>query len=381
MAPCSAAWASAWRSDVVTPATEADHTYMRRALALAARGWGRVAPNPLVGCVLVRDGAVVGEGWHAEYGRAHAEVAALLAAGEHARGATAYVTLEPCSHHGKTPPCTDALREAGVAGVVSAASDPDPSAAGGAAVLARQGMVVIGGVEADAARDLNAPFFHRHSALAELRPWIELKLALTLDARIADAEGRSAWITGEEARAEVHRLRANHDAVAVAVGTVLADDPQLTVRGEVEPRVPPVRIVLDRDLLVPAASRLVASAKKAPVWVIATARAARNSREALEAHGVEVLEADTLPAALHAVRERGIGSMMVEGGGRLASTLLAGDHVDRLSLFYAPLILGQGALDPFSGIPGGPLEHARRWRHLGSTTFGADTLITLARPD
>src|SRR5690606_16789354 len=177
---------SASRSEVAAAASPADHAYMRRALTLAERGWGRVSPNPLVGAVLVRDGAVVGEGWHAEYGRAHAEVAALLAAGERARGATAYVSLEPCAHHGKTPPCTEALRAAGVARVVYGASDPDPDARGGGAVLEAAGMAVVGGVESERALDLNAAFFHRHSPAGTARPWVELKLAMSLDARIAD---------------------------------------------------------------------------------------------------------------------------------------------------------------------------------------------------
>ncbi len=210
---------------------------MRRALELAARGWGRVAPNPLVGAVVARGGEVVGEGWHTGYGRPHAEVEALRVAGEAARGATLYVTLEPCAHHGKTPPCTDAILAAGVRRVVFAASDPNPRAAGGCAVLETAGVEVERGVEMRAALDLNAPFFH--GIAGPERPWTELKLAVSLDGRVADRDGRSAWITGEEARAEVHRMRAGFGAVAVGIGTALADDPRLTVRGAVEPRVPP----------------------------------------------------------------------------------------------------------------------------------------------
>lgn len=354
---------------------------MRRALALAQRGWGRVAPNPLVGCVLVRDGAVVGEGWHAEYGRAHAEVAALLEAGERAQGATAYVSLEPCAHHGKTPPCTQALIAAGVARVVYAAPDPDPQARGGGEVLAAAGVAVTGGIEERAARDLNAPFFHHHTPAGSARPWIELKLALSLDAAITDAHGRSAWITGDESRAEVHRLRANHDAVCVGIGTALADDPRLTVRGHIIPRVPPVRVVFDRALRLSPRSSLGTTARDIPVWVVAAEDASRARRQDLEAAGVEVLPANDLAEALQRLRERGIDSVFVEGGGTLASSLLQRNVVDRLSLFYAPLILGTGARSPFDGVPPVPLADARRWRHLGTSTFGDDTLISLTRPD
>ena len=349
---------------------------MRRALELAARGWGRVAPNPLVGAVLVRGGEVVGEGWHAEYGRAHAEVAALLAAGERAHGATAYVSLEPCAHEGKTPPCTRALLEAGVGRVVYAASDPDPLARGGGEVLAAAGVPVLGGVEAAAARDLNAAFFHRHDPDRRGRPWVELKLAMSLDARIADANGRSSWITGESARAEVHRLRAAHDAVCVGIGTVLADDPRLTVRGEIEPRIPPIRVIFDRSLRLPTGSALARTAREVPVWIVAGPEAPVEARRALDELGVEVLEAPDLPGALRALRERGIASMFVEGGAAVAAGLLAGDLVDRLSLFYAPLLLGERGLFPFPGAST-PLDEARRWRRLRTGAFGEDTLVTL----
>lgn len=361
-------------------ATEADHAQMRRALALAERGWGRVAPNPLVGCVLVRDGEVVGEGWHAEYGRAHAEVTALLAAGDRARGATAYVTLEPCAHHGKTPPCTDALITAGVSRVVYAAPDPDPEAMGGGAVLEEAGILVQGRVEEANALEQNAPFFHRHTAIGAERPWIELKLAMSLDARIADASGRSFWITGEEARAEVHRLRAAHDAICIGVGTALADDPKLTVRGMVEPRIPPVRVVFDRSLRLPPDSELARTAAEVPVCVVCAPGADAARRGQLERRGVEVLEAENLRGALRGLRERGIGSAFVEGGGGLAGALVGEKLVDRLSLFYAPVLLGEGAVSPFVALQGLTLEGAPRWRRIRTDVFGSDTLICLGRP-
>lgn len=358
-----------------------DREYMRRAIALAERGWGRVAPNPLVGAVVVRDGEVVGEGWHTEYGAAHAEVAALGAAGDRARGATVYVSLEPCAHHGKTPPCTEALLRAGVARVVHAAADPDPAARGGAEVLRAAGVEVVSGVEARLASDQNAAFLHRNSPAGAQRPFIELKLAVTLDARIADATGRSAWITGEEARAEVHRLRAGHDAIAVGIGTALADDPQLTVRGAAEPRVPPVRVVFDRTLRLPLTSGLVRSANEVPVVVLAGDAPCEERRAALEEAGVEVIPAGELTGALQKLRQRGIGSMLVEGGAGLAGGMLSGGLVDRLTLFYAPMLLGEGALSPFAAIPPTPLEAAPRWRHLRTASFGVDTLISLARSD
>jgi len=359
---------------------EADREWMRRALALAPRGWGRVAPNPMVGCVLVRDGAVVGEGWHAEYGRPHAEREALAAAGDAARGATAYVTLEPCSHFGKTPPCTDGLIQAGVRRVVFAAYDPNPKAAGGGEVLRAAGIEVAGGVEERAARDVNAVFFHAHSAAGERRPFVALKLALSLDARIADRDRRSVWITGEKARAETHRLRAGFDAVAVGIGTALADDPMLTARGFAVPRIPPARVVFDRALRLPLDSKLVRTAGEVPTIAVGAEDAPGERREALEAAGVRVLaSADGLERTLETLREAGIRSMFVEGGAELAGALLRAGMVERLYLFYAPVFLGPGALSPFAALESQPIAAAPRWRRLATESFGADTLVTLAR--
>jgi diaminohydroxyphosphoribosylaminopyrimidine deaminase/5-amino-6-(5-phosphoribosylamino)uracil reductase len=354
-----------------------DAHFMRRALELAARGWGRVAPNPLVGAVVVRDGAVVGEGWHTAYGRPHAEVEALRAAGDQARGATVYVTLEPCAHFGQTPPCTRALIEAGAARVVYACSDPNPQARGGGEVLREAGIETAVGAEEQAARDLNAPFFHRFVEPGA-RPWIEVKLALTLDARVADCTGGSVWITGEEARAEVHRLRAGHDAIAIGVGTLLADDPHLTVRGEIRPRTPPVRVVFDRQLRTPLDSRLMASVDEAPVWLVCASDAPEPARRALSAAGADLIPVASLAAGLRALRERGLGSFLCEGGATLASALLNEDAVDRLTLFYAPLLLGPAALSGFGGVVSPPLAEAHRWRRLRTAAFGADTLISMA---
>ena len=306
----------------------------------------------MVGCVIVRDGEVVGEGWHTEYGRPHAEVEALRAAGDAARGATAYVSLEPCSHWGKTPPCTGALIAAGVRRVVFGGFDPNPRASGGAEVLRAAGIEVLGGVEEAAVRDQNAVFFHAHSAAGAERPFVALKLAMSLDARIADRDGRSVWITGEEARAEVHRLRAGYDAVAVGIGTALADDPLLTVRGAVEPRVPPVRIVFDRALRLPLDGKLVRSAREVPVIAVCEPDApAERRRRAGGCRRDASSPRSGLADQLRAIREAGVRSMFVEGGAVLASALLAADVVDRMYLFYAPVLIGPDGAAPFARHP------------------------------
>jgi diaminohydroxyphosphoribosylaminopyrimidine deaminase/5-amino-6-(5-phosphoribosylamino)uracil reductase len=244
-----------------------DARYMRRALELAEKGWGQTAPNPMVGAVVVRDDDVVGEGFHARYGEAHAEVNALRAAGDRARTATLYVSLEPCAHVGKTPPCTGAIIEAGIARVVAAIRDPSPIARGGVEALRAAGIEVDVGVERDAALETNASFFNAH---ASDRPWVVLKLAMSADGAIADLTGMHRWITGPEARVEVHRMRANADAVAVGVGTVLADDPSLTVRDAAPPRVAPRRVVFDSRLRTPVAATVVRTAAEAPTMFVAS---------------------------------------------------------------------------------------------------------------
>ncbi|MEO7771836.1 MAG: bifunctional diaminohydroxyphosphoribosylaminopyrimidine deaminase/5-amino-6-(5-phosphoribosylamino)uracil reductase RibD, partial [Gemmatimonadaceae bacterium] len=243
-----------------------DGAFMRRALSLAERGWGQTAPNPMVGAVVVRDGVVVGEGWHTRFGESHAEVEALRASGEQARGATMYVTLEPCNHHGKTPPCTDALIAAGVARVVIAVADPSEVAGGGARRLAEAGVQVDTGVEARAARALNAPFFHVQQSP---RAFVSLKVALSLDGALTDHTRMRGWLTGPEARREVHRLRAGVAAVAVGIGTARADDPMLNVRDWAPaPRVPPTRVVFDTSARLPLGSRLVQTARDEPTAVV-----------------------------------------------------------------------------------------------------------------
>jgi len=347
---------------------------MRRALSLARRGWGQTAPNPMVGAVVVRDGAVVGEGHHARYGEAHAEVAALAAAGDLARGATVYVSLEPCAHHGHTPPCADALIAAGVARVVVATRDPNPAAAGGSARLRAAGVDVVEGVEEDDARELNAPFFH---AFAARRPWVTLKLALSLDGAIADASGGSRWITGPRARAAAHALRAGSDAVGVGLGTVIADDPSLTVRDAAASRVPPMRVVFDRRARIPLDAVLVRTARDVPTVVVAESPDAPSAR-ALEGAGVEVVCAPSLEAGLEALAGRGVRALLVEGGARLAGALLGHALVDRLIIFRAPVLLGAGALGAFAFAPSTPLSHAARLRVIERRTLGDDTMAVYA---
>ncbi|HEY3134265.1 MAG TPA: bifunctional diaminohydroxyphosphoribosylaminopyrimidine deaminase/5-amino-6-(5-phosphoribosylamino)uracil reductase RibD [Gemmatimonadaceae bacterium] len=323
-----------------------DAEYMRRALALAQQGWGQTAPNPMVGAVVVRDGVVVGEGFHARYGDAHAEVVALKAAGERARGSTMYVTLEPCNHFGKTPPCTEAILQARVARAVIATADPTALAGGGARHLSDYGVQVDFGVEEKAALELNAPFFF--AAKNPSRPWVTLKLALSSDGKMNDPSGERRWISNEQSRVEVQRLRANVDAIAVGLGTVKADDPQLTARGPIRPRIPPLRIVFDRDAETPLDSTLVRTARETPTAIFAhhppVARLA-----ALHNAGVDVFEAEDLPSALAALRGFEIQHLMVEGGARVAQEFLRGGLVDRLVIFQSPITLGTSALSPFHG--------------------------------
>jgi diaminohydroxyphosphoribosylaminopyrimidine deaminase/5-amino-6-(5-phosphoribosylamino)uracil reductase len=357
------------------PAVDArDRAFMRRALDLARLGWGQTAPNPMVGAVVVRGGVVVGEGYHARYGGDHAEVAALRAAGPLARGSTVYVTLEPCVHYGKTPPCADALVAAGVSRVVAATHDPSSDAGGGADRLREVGIEVEVGVEEQAARELNAPFFH---AFRSNRPWITLKLALSIDGAITDATRSAGWLTGPEARLEVHRLRAGSDAIAVGSGTALADDPELTVRDVPPPRVSPRRVVFDSRLRLPLSSRLARTARQLPTTVVATrpfdAGAVERVR-ALEAAGVDVLAADSLADALRALRTAGVRSMLVEGGAILAGSLLADGAVDRLIIFQAPILLGAGSLNAFAGAPSQLPSSINRLAVIERAAFGDDLM-------
>ncbi|MFN9256538.1 MAG: bifunctional diaminohydroxyphosphoribosylaminopyrimidine deaminase/5-amino-6-(5-phosphoribosylamino)uracil reductase RibD [Gemmatimonas sp.] len=355
-----------------------DVRFMRRALELAQRGAGQVWPNPKVGCVLVQDGEIVGEGWHQEYGGPHAEVHALAAAGVRARGATAYVTLEPCNHHGKTGPCTEALLAAGVARVVCATRDPNAAAAGGLERLAADGVRVESGVcEADA-RVQNAPFLH--VARGGPLPFVTLKLAVSIDGAIAGPSRKRAWLTGPESQAAVHALRAEADAVAVGIGTAVADDPDLTVRVGPAPRVMPARVVFDRTARLPLDSRLVRTAREVPVYAITAPGAAPLDRlRALEAAGVILHDATNLTAALCRLRKpNGISHLFVEGGATLASALLAAGLVHHLIIFQAPVILGAGAMPAFAALPGREANEAPRLTVLERRVYGADLMTRYA---
>ena len=350
---------------------------MRRALDLALLGWGRVAPNPMVGAVVLREGMPVGEGYHAEYGRAHAEVVALDAAGAGARGATLVVSLEPCAHHGKTPPCTEAILAAGVSRVVAAIRAPDPDARSGLEVLARAGVDVSAGLMQDEAAALNAPFLF--SRLHDERPFVGLKLATSVDGRIADAASQSRWVSGEAAREYVHWLRAGFDAIGVGGTTALKDNPQLTVRGAVSPRRPPVRVVFDRRAMLNPGVTLVRTAREVPTWVVASLEAPVSSVTALEQNGVRVFRPDSLAAGLRLLREAGIQSLLCEGGGALGMRLLADGLVDRFYWVQAPVWLGEGAVPAFPGVPNAPLPAAPRWIPVERRALGVDTLLVLDR--
>jgi diaminohydroxyphosphoribosylaminopyrimidine deaminase/5-amino-6-(5-phosphoribosylamino)uracil reductase len=351
-----------------------DVAWMRRALANAEHGWGQTAPNPMVGAVVVSGDALVADGWHARFGEPHAEVIALRAAGDRARGATLYVTLEPCTHHGKTPPCVDAIIAAGIARVVIAARDPNPDAAGGVEKLRAAGIAVETGVEEEGARELNAPFFN---AFASDRPWVVLKLAVSADGAVADPTGTRRWITGESSRRHVHRMRANADAVAVGIGTVLADDPDLTVRDAALPRRQPTRIVFDSALRIPLESKLVRTARQVPVLIVA--RAGSEARRAvLEAAGAEVLVADGLAPALRELRRREIRSVLLEGGPTLAGAFLADGLVDRLAIFTAPVRLGPGAPLAFAHAPKSFRESLDDLPVVERRTFDEDSFMVRA---
>ncbi len=331
--------------------TEQDQQYMRRALELAALGLTTTHPNPRVGCVLVLGGAVVGEGWHRAAGEPHAEALALAAAGESARGATAYVTLEPCAHHGRTPPCADALIAAGVSEVIYASADPDPRVDGaGAARLRAAGIRVRGGLLAAAADELNAGFISR---LRRGRPFVRLKIAASLDGRTALANGASQWISSEAARADVHRWRARSDAILTGIGTVLADDPQLTVRlGDAAQR-QPLRVVLDSRLRLPRSAKVLDATGKALIFSrrdAVGAELAVAAQAAMQADGIglEWLESDgrglDLAAALrHLAGALQINELLVEAGATLSGALLRHGLVDELLIYQAPMLLGQEA--------------------------------------
>jgi len=370
-------WAS---SSVSNQATEtSDEQYMAMALSLARRGLGQVWPNPAVGCVLVNDHRVVGRGWTQPGGRPHAETEALARAGDAAAGADAYVTLEPCSHSGKTPPCADALISAGVGRVISAMEDPDPRVSGNGHDRLRAARInVTRSVGGAAAERINAGFLMRIRAG---RPMVALKSAASMDGRIATAAGESQWITNEHARARGHVLRATYDAIMVGVETALADDPSLTVRlPGLEDR-SPVRVVVDSRLRLPITSRLVAGARKQPSWVVTVKGADPGRRQALTAAGVEVIEVDAGgggrpdPAAvLAALGRRGVTRLLVEGGAGLAASLMAAELIDKVYCFRAGMMIGGDGRPALDGFGLTTLDQAPRFESVGIEQLSGDIL-------
>lgn len=362
-----------------------DERWMRLALGLAARGLGNTWPNPAVGCVLVQHGHLVGRGFTQVGGRPHAETVALSQAGTAAKGATAYVTLEPCSHHGRTPPCADALIQAGIARCVVALEDPDPRVSGqGLEKLREADIAVELGLLGEEAAEINAGFLLR---VTQNRPLVSLKLATSLDGRIATHTRDSKWITDPVSRQRAHLLRAQHDAIMVGSNTALQDDPDLTCRLPGLPKRPAPRVVLDGRLRLPLTAKLVATARSHPTWIICREDADATRREAFAACGVEVITVppaeDGLPdirRALEALAERGITRLLVEGGGQLAASLIRTDLADRLLFFRAPAVIGGDGLPAIAAFGVDTVAEAPRWRRLRADILADDLLETFARP-
>ena len=361
-------------------AKAADLRFMQLALALGRRGLGRTWPNPAVGAVIVKDGVIVGRGWTQPGGRPHAEVEALRRAGEAARGATLYVTLEPCSHFGRSPPCADAVVAAGLARVVSAIEDPNPEVGGkGHGKLRAAGIAVdVGLCAAEAARD-HAGHFRR---ICDHRPHVILKLAVSADDKIAAAGNKTVAITGEAARTRVHLLRAQSDAILVGIGTAKADDPLLTCRLPGMAARSPVRVVLDRALRIPGDSRLVHSARETPLWVMTSDMAEAPAAVKLGAAGAQVIRVAAtasppgldLPAVLHALAEKGGSRLMVEGGARVASSFVAAGLVDEIWLLRGPDSVGADGVPALDALPLAAITQSPTFRLRASEALGKDSL-------
>ncbi len=366
--------------------TNTDRLHLSRAIELAGRGVGAVKPNPVVGAVIARDGEVLGEGWHERFGAAHAEVNAIEACGlADLTGATLYVSLEPCCHEGKTPPCTEAIVQAGIARVVVGSDDPTEKAAGrGLGILRDEGIevVIADGELATRARLLNQAF-RKHARVG--RPWVLFKSAMTLDGKVATRAGDSQWISGEASRELAHRWRASVDAVVVGIGTALADDPQLTARPEGTPSDSsdqPRRVVFDSLARLPSDSRLLAAVAEIPLTVVVSRAAARADTDALEAAGVQVLVAtgENEPArvrsALDQLGQLGVASLLLEGGPHLAGAFLDAGEIDEIRLFLAPLLLGgRTARDPLEGEGVEQISDALRALTFDCERVGEDLLV------
>jgi diaminohydroxyphosphoribosylaminopyrimidine deaminase/5-amino-6-(5-phosphoribosylamino)uracil reductase len=366
-------------------AKAADARFMQLALALGRRGQGRTWPNPAVGAVVVKDGVIVGRGWTQAGGRPHAEPEALKRAGEAARGATLYVTLEPCSHVGKSPPCVDAVIAAGIARVVSAIEDPNPEVAGqGHAKLRAAGIVVDVGLHAaEAARD-HAGHFRR---IRDHRPHVILKLAVSADDKIGATGRKPVAITGEAAKTRVHLLRAQCDAILVGIGTVKADDPSLTSRLPGMEARSPVRVVLDRSLRIPGTSRLVHSARETPLWVMTSDLSEASAAMKLGAAGAQVIRVAAtatpsgldLPSVLRALSDKGISRLMVEGGARVASSFVAAGLIDEVWLLRGPDTVGADGVPALYALPLSALTGSSAFKLRASESLGKDTLTIYER--
>jgi diaminohydroxyphosphoribosylaminopyrimidine deaminase / 5-amino-6-(5-phosphoribosylamino)uracil reductase len=366
----------------VTALLQTDRAPLERAIALAEGGRGRVSPNPLVGAVVIKDGRVLGEGFHAAYGEAHAERAALDACTEDPRGGTIYVSLEPCCHHGRTPPCTDAILAAGIARVVVASDDPTEKASGrGLGILRDEGIdVVMADAEPAArARLLNQPF-RKHARTG--RPHVLFKSAMSLDGKVATRTGDSKWISGEESRRLAHRWRGERDAVVVGIGAALADDPRLTARVPGVAR-QPRRVVFDSEGRLPLESQLVHDAPELPLTVVVGRAASRLQTDALEVAGAEVIvatganEPARVRSALDQLGAAGVTSVLLEGGPRRAGAFLDAGEVDAMALFLAPVVLGgSNARDPLEGSGVERISEAIRALALEVEHIGEDVLIS-----
>jgi diaminohydroxyphosphoribosylaminopyrimidine deaminase/5-amino-6-(5-phosphoribosylamino)uracil reductase len=366
-------------------AKAADLRFMQLALTLGRRGQGRTWPNPAVGAVIVKDGVLVGRGWTQPGGRPHAEVEALRRAGEAARGATLYATLEPCSHFGKSPPCADAIIAAGIARVVSAIEDPNPEVAGqGHARLRSAGIAVDTGTgAAEAARD-HAGHFRR---IRDGRPHVILKLAVSSDGKIGAAAGKPVAVTGEAARARVHLLRAQCDAILVGIGTALADDPLLTCRLPGMTARSPVRVILDRALRLPPSSRLVHSAREIPLWVVTSELAEAPAAAGLGAAGAQVLRVASnvsstgldLGVVLHALAGKGVTRLLVEGGSRVGASFVAADLADEVWLLHGPEPIGADGVDALHALPLSAITASPKLKLRASESLQRDTLTIYER--
>jgi diaminohydroxyphosphoribosylaminopyrimidine deaminase/5-amino-6-(5-phosphoribosylamino)uracil reductase len=350
---------------------------MRRAIQLGWTGWGRVHPNPMVGAVVLQDGISVAEGVHAEFGTEHAEAVALRELGGEARGATLVASLEPCAHQGKQPPCTEAIIRSGITRVVVAMPDPNPIAQGGASRLRSEGIIVEMGLLREEAEYQDAIFLHQFRGLR--RPFIALKLATSLDVRIADRAGSSRWISGAGAREYVHWLRAGFDAIGVGGRTARVDDASLTVRGEVVPRVLPRRVVFTRSGAISPTSRLMTTPDDGPVIIAQMGPSALGVVDHAGRDGVTLVHGKDIVSLLEELWKGGITSLLIEGGGELAGVLLAAGLVDRFYWIQSPLWLGDRGIPAFQGLPAPLLGSAERWRTVERRALGDDTLLVLDR--